>query len=41
MREALIVDDHPIVRHGIAGLLQNALPDIKIRESAGWDQPRQ
>lgn len=35
MREALIVDDHPIVRHGIAGLLQNALPDIKIRESLG------
>ncbi len=35
MREALVIDDHPIVRHGIADLLQKAFPDIKVRESQG------
>ena len=32
MRQALVVDDHPIVRHGIAGLLQKAFPDIAVKE---------
>ncbi len=35
MREALVVDDHPIVRDGIRELLQKAFPDIKIKESNG------
>ena len=32
MKQALVVDDHPIVRHGIAGLLQKAFPDITVKE---------
>ena len=35
MIEALVVDDHPIVRQGIRELLQKAFPDIKVKESAG------
>jgi len=34
-REALVVDDHPIVRHGIAELLQKAYPTFNVRESVG------
>ena len=35
MSEALIVDDHSIVRRGVADLLQRSFPDIKVRESQG------
>ena len=35
MSEALIVDDHSIVRRGLADLLQKSFPHIKVRESDG------
>lgn len=35
MSEALIVDDHSIVRRGVADLLQRSSPDTKLRESQG------
>ena len=37
MKQALIVDDHPIVRAGIRELLQSAFPFIDIKESSGAD----
>jgi DNA-binding NarL/FixJ family response regulator len=35
MKDALLVDDHPIVRKGIKGLLEQSFPDIKVKESLG------
>src|SRR5215216_3463018 len=35
MTEALIIDDHSIVRRGLADLLHESFPDIKVRESQG------
>lgn len=35
MRDALLVDDHPIVRKGIKGLLEQAFADITVKESIG------
>ncbi|HEU4683754.1 MAG TPA: response regulator transcription factor [Nitrospira sp.] len=37
MRQALIVDDHPIVREGVKELLQKAFPFILIKDSSGAD----
>ena len=37
MKQALVVDDHPIVRDGIKELLQRAFPSILIKDSAGND----
>jgi DNA-binding NarL/FixJ family response regulator len=36
-KQALVVDDHPIVRLGIKHLLTKAFPSIYIRESPGTD----
>ena len=35
MKQALVVDDHPIVREGIKDLLQRAFPSISIQASSG------
>lgn len=35
MRDALLIDDHPIVRKGIKGLLEQSFADIKVKESFG------
>ncbi len=35
MRDALLIDDHPIVRKGISGLLEQSFPDITVTESVG------
>ena len=37
MKQALVVDDHPIVRDGIKELLQRAFPSVMIKDSAGED----
>lgn len=37
MRQALVVDDHPIVREGVKDLLQRAFPSIEIKDSSGSD----
>jgi len=37
MKQALIVDDHPIVRAGLRELLQKAFPSIELKESSGAD----
>src|SRR5688572_5150392 len=36
-KQALVVDDHPILRDGIKHLLEKAFPSIQIRESQGAD----
>jgi DNA-binding NarL/FixJ family response regulator len=36
-KQALVVDDHPIIRDGIKHLLEKAFPSIHIRESQGTD----
>jgi DNA-binding NarL/FixJ family response regulator len=38
MRQALVVDDHPIVRDGIKELLQRALPSVLLKDSSGADE---
>jgi DNA-binding NarL/FixJ family response regulator len=38
LKQALVVDDHPVVRGGIKDLLQKAFPAILIKESAGTDR---
>jgi DNA-binding NarL/FixJ family response regulator len=35
MQEALVVDDHPIVRDGIKDLLQKAFPSLRVTASSG------
>jgi DNA-binding NarL/FixJ family response regulator len=37
MKQALVVDDHPIVRDGIKELLQRAFPSVVIKDSSGAD----
>jgi DNA-binding NarL/FixJ family response regulator len=37
MKQALVIDDHPIVRKGIRELLQGAFPFIDIHESSGGE----
>ncbi|HJT20068.1 MAG TPA: response regulator transcription factor [Nitrospira sp.] len=37
MKQALVVDDHPIVRDGVKELLQRAFPSILIKGSSGAD----
>jgi DNA-binding NarL/FixJ family response regulator len=37
MKQALVVDDHPIVRDGIKDLLQRAFPSVEIKDSSGAD----
>jgi DNA-binding NarL/FixJ family response regulator len=37
MKQALVVDDHPIVREGIKELLQRAFPSVIIKDSSGAD----
>jgi DNA-binding NarL/FixJ family response regulator len=37
MKQALVVDDHPIVREGIKDLLQRAFPSVIIKDSSGAD----
>lgn len=37
MKQALVVDDHPIMRGGVRDLLQQAFPMLLIKESAGGD----
>ncbi|HKY72559.1 MAG TPA: response regulator transcription factor [Nitrospira sp.] len=35
MRQALVVDEHPIVRKGVKDLLKEAFPSLTIRDSSG------
>ena len=35
MRNILLVDDHPVVRQGIARVLAEAIPDLRISEAVG------
>ncbi len=35
MRDALVVDDHPVVRDGVRDLLQKAFPSIHVKVSPG------
>ena len=35
MKDALIVDDHPVVRAAIKGLLEKEFPDIRVTECDG------
>jgi DNA-binding NarL/FixJ family response regulator len=35
MQQALVVDDHPLVREGVRDLLQRSFPSIEIKTSAG------
>jgi DNA-binding NarL/FixJ family response regulator len=37
MKHALIVDDHPVVRHGLKELLETTFPSLKVKTSAGGD----
>jgi DNA-binding NarL/FixJ family response regulator len=37
MKQALVVDDHPIVREGVKELLQRAFPSVDIKDSSGAD----
>ncbi|BCA54893.1 putative Fimbriae Z protein [Nitrospira sp. KM1] len=37
MRQALVVDDHPIVRDAVRELLQNEFPSIVMKDSAGGE----
>lgn len=37
MKQALVVDDHPIVRGGVKDLLQKAFPSLAIQESSGGE----
>lgn len=37
MKQALVVDDHPIVREGVRDLLQRAFPSLLIKDSPGSD----
>ena len=36
-QQALVVDDHPVVRNGIKQLLHRAFPSMFIKESSGTD----
>lgn len=38
MKQALVVDDHPIVRDGVRDLLQRAFPSIQVKDSSGSDE---
>ena len=38
MKQALVVDDHPIVREGVKELLQRAFPSLEIKDSSGTDE---
>ncbi len=38
MKQALVVDDHPIVREGVRDLLQRAFPSLLIKDSPGSDE---
>ncbi len=35
MKDALVVDDHPVVRDGVRDLLQKAFPSVQIKVSPG------
>jgi DNA-binding NarL/FixJ family response regulator len=35
LKQALVVDDHPMVRRGVKDLLQKVFPSIAIKESSG------
>ena len=35
MKQALVVDDHPIVRESIKELLQRAFPSVTMKDSSG------
>jgi DNA-binding NarL/FixJ family response regulator len=37
MKQALVVDDHPLVRDGLRDLLQTHFPSIEVKTSAGGD----
>lgn len=37
MKQALVVDDHPIMRGGVRDLLQHAFPSLTVKESSGGD----
>jgi two-component system, NarL family, invasion response regulator UvrY len=37
MRNILLVDDHPVVRHGLARVLADAIPDLRISEAVGGE----
>ena len=37
MKQALVVDDHPIVRDSVREMLQRAFPSIQIKDSSGSD----
>jgi DNA-binding NarL/FixJ family response regulator len=37
VRSILLVDDHPVVRQGIARVLAEAIPDLRISEAVGGD----
>ena len=38
MRNILLVDDHPVVRQGIARVLAEAIPDLRINEAVGGEE---
>jgi DNA-binding NarL/FixJ family response regulator len=37
MKQALVVDDHPLVRNAVKGLLQTAFPLLEVNVSAGGE----
>jgi two-component system, NarL family, invasion response regulator UvrY len=37
MKQALIVDDHPLICEAVKGLLQNAFPQLEVHVSSGGD----
>jgi DNA-binding NarL/FixJ family response regulator len=38
VRNILLVDDHPVVRQGIARVLAEAIPDLRIAEAVGGEE---
>jgi len=38
VRNILLVDDHPVVRQGIARVLAEAIPDLRISEAVGGEE---
>jgi DNA-binding NarL/FixJ family response regulator len=36
--KVLVVDDHTLVRHGLASVLKQRLPDAEVREAGGADE---
>ena len=36
--KVLLVDDHTLVRHGLASVLKQRLPDAEVREAGGADE---